>query len=222
MHRRNLVIFSAVVIGAMALLAVWAWFQLPPDAQIPVHWGLDGQPNGYAPKTVGLFLLPFITLGVATVFWAIPVIEPRRANIEKSGKPYAAIWVGVVLLLAAVDLVTTAAALGATFDVTLVVLVAIGALFIVIGNYLPKVRPNYMVGIRTPWTLTSDLSWDRTHRIGGRLFVIEGVAFIILGLLRPASGTLIGVLIGGIVLMLVVLFGYSYRVWKRDPARRAT
>ena len=95
-------------------------------------------------------------------------------------------------------------------------------MFIVIGNYLPKVRPNYMVGIRTPWTLTSDLSWDRTHRIGGRLFVLEGVVFIILGLVRPASGTLIGVLVGGIVLMLVVLFGYSYRVWKTDPARRAT
>jgi uncharacterized membrane protein len=222
MHRRDLVIFSAMVIGAMTLLGIWAWLRLPADAQIPVHWGLDGQPNGYAPKTVGLFLLPLITLGIAAVFWAIPVIEPRRANIEKSGKAYAAIWVGVVLLMAAVDVATTAAALGATFDISLVVLVATGLLFIVIGNYLPKVRPNYMVGIRTPWTLTSDLSWDRTHRIGGRLFVLEGVVFIILGLVRPASGTLIGVLVGGIVIMLVVLFGYSYRVWKTDPARRAT
>jgi uncharacterized membrane protein len=222
MHRRDLLVFSALVIGAMTLLGIWAWFQLPADAQIPIHWGLDGQPNGYAPKAVGLFLLPLITAGVAAIFWLIPVIEPRRANIEKSGKPYAAIWVGVVLLLAAVDLATTAAALGATFDITLVVLVATGVLFMVIGNYLPKVRPNYMVGIRTPWTLTSDLSWDRTHRLGGRLFVLEGIAFILLGLIRPASGTFIGVLIGGIVLMLIVLFGYSYRVWKSDPARRAT
>ena len=141
MHRRDLVIFSALVIGAMTLLGIWAWLQLPADAQIPVHWGLDGQPNGYAPKTVGLFLLPLITLGIAAVFWAIPVIEPRRANIEKSGKAYAAIWVAVVLLMAAVDVATTAAALGATFDISLVVLVATGLLFIVIGNYLPKVRP---------------------------------------------------------------------------------
>ncbi len=222
MERRNLVIFSAIVVIAMTVLGIWAWFQLPADAQIPIHWGADGQPNGYAPKTVGLFLLPLITVGVVALFWAIPVIEPRRANILKSAKAYQAIWVGTVLLLAAIDLVTTAAALGATFDITLVVFVALGVLFIVIGNYLPKVRPNYMVGIRTPWTLTSDLSWDRTHRVGGRLFVLEGIAFIVIGLVRPAAGLLIGVVIGGIVLMLVILFGYSYRVWKTDPGRRTT
>jgi uncharacterized membrane protein len=222
MDRRNLAIFSAVVIAAMMLLGVWAWLQLPATAQIPIHWGADGQPNGYAPKTVGLFLLPLITLGVAAVFWAIPVIEPRQANILKSGKAYQAIWAGTLVLLAVIDLVTTAMALGATFDIILIVFVAVGALFIVIGNYLPKVRPNYMVGIRTPWTLTSDLSWDRTHRIGGRLFVLEGILFIVLGLVRPASGTLIVVLIGGIVFMLVILFAYSYRVWKTDPGRRAT
>lgn len=222
MERRNLVIFSAMVVTAMTVLGIWAWFQLPADAQIPIHWGADGQPNGYAPKTVGLFLLPLITVGVVALFWAIPVIEPRRANILKSAKAYQAIWVGTVLLLAAIDLVTTAAALGATFDITLVVFVALGVLFIVIGNYLPKVRPNYMVGIRTPWTLTSDLSWDRTHRVGGRLFVLEGIAFIVIGLVRPAAGLLIGVVIGGIVLMLVILFGYSYRVWKTDPGRRTT
>jgi uncharacterized membrane protein len=222
MNRRNLAIFSAIVVAAMTVLGVWAWFQLPADAQIPIHWGVDGQPNGYAPKTVGLFLLPLITVGVAAVFWAIPVIEPRRANILKSGKAYRAIWVGTVLLLAAIDLVTTAAALGATIDITLVVFVAVGMLFIVIGNYLPKVRPNYMVGIRTPWTLTSDLSWDRTHRIGGRLFVLEGIVFIVMGLVRPAQGMFVAVLIGGIVLMLVVLFAYSYWVWKTDPGRRTT
>ena len=222
MNRRNLAIFSAIVVAAMTVLGVWAWFQLPADAQIPIHWGVDGQPNGYAPKTVGLFLLPLITVGVAAVFWAIPVVEPRRANILKSGKAYQAIWVGTVLLLAAIDLVTTAAALGATIDITLVVFVAVGMLFIVIGNYLPKVRPNYMVGIRTPWTLTSDLSWDRTHRIGGRLFVLEGIVFIVMGLVRPAQGMFVAVLIGGIVLMLVVLFAYSYWVWKTDPGRRTT
>jgi uncharacterized membrane protein len=217
-----LLIVSAAVVGAMLVLGAWAWLQLPADAQVPIHWGVDGQPNGYAPKTIGLFLVPLITIGIAAVFWAIPVVEPRRVNIEKSAKAYTAIWLAVVILLGLVDLALTAAALGATFDITLVVFAGVGTLFIVIGNYLPKVRPNYLVGIRTPWTLTSDLSWDRTHRVGGRLFVIEGVAFIIVGLIRPPAGLLLGLLIGGIVLMLVVLFGYSYRVWTQDPGRRAT
>jgi uncharacterized membrane protein len=219
-NRRPLGIFSAVVVAGMVLLSGWAWLQLPADAQVPIHWGPDGQVNGYADKTTGLFLVPLITVGVAALMWIIPVIEPRRTNIERSAKPYAAIWIGVIGLLAAIDVVVVAAALGAQFDTTLVVFVAVGLLFIVIGNYLPKVRSNYLVGIRTPWTLTSERSWDRTHRIGGRLFVIEGVAFILLGIVRPAAEVLLVTMLGGIVLMLVFVFAYSYRVWKEDPAKR--
>jgi uncharacterized membrane protein len=122
--------------------------------------------------------------------------------------------------MATIDVVVVAAAMGADLDMTLIVFVATGALFIVIGNYLPKVRSNYLMGIRTPWTLTSELSWDKTHRVGGRLFVIEGIVFVLVGLLRPAPEVLIVVLIGGIAVMLVFVFGYSYRVWLTDPARR--
>ena len=222
MNRRGPAIFSAIVVGVLVLVSVWAWIQLPADAQVPIHWGANGEIDGYASKTIGLFLLPLTTAGVAALFWVIPTIEPRRANFEKSGTAYTAIWISVVLLLAGIDLVAVAAAMGSELDTSLIVFVGTGALFIVIGNYLPKVRPNYMMGIRTPWTLTSDLAWDRTHRIGGRLFVLEGVAFILLGVLRPPPGALIAVLIGGIAMLLVFVFAYSYRVWKSDPAKRTT
>jgi uncharacterized membrane protein len=220
MDRGRLVAFSAAVVAGMLLLGAWAWLSLPPDAQVPIHWGADGQANGWAPKTVGLFLVPLITIAVVALFWAIPVIEPRRANILKSEKAYGAIWVGIVGLLAVVDVVSIAAALGATIDTTMVVLVSVGILFIVIGNYMPKVRSNYLMGIRTPWTLTSELSWTRTHRLGGRLFVLEGIAYVLVGLLRPPPEILLVVLLGGVLLMLVVVFAYSYVVWKADPAKR--
>lgn len=220
MDRRRLTVFSALVVGAMLLLGVWAWLVLPADAQVPIHWGPGGQADGYASKTIGLLLLPLTVAGVAALFWVIPIIEPRRVNIERSGKAYAAIWVAVVLMLAGMDVVAVAAALGAAIDMTLIMFVATGALFIVIGNYLPKVRPNYLMGIRTPWTLTSDLAWDRTHRVGGRVFVLEGLAFILVGLVRPSPETLVVVLIGGIVIMLVFVLAYSYRVWKTDPLKR--
>jgi immunity protein, SdpI family len=219
-NRRSFAVFSALVVGALLVLSGWAWLQLPADAQVPIHWGADGQPNGYASKTVGLLLLPLTTAGVAALFWLIPVIEPRRANLEKSGKAFSAIAVGVVALLAAIDVLVVAAAVGADIDMTLIVFVGIGLLFVVIGNYLPKVRSNYLVGIRTPWTLTSERSWDRTHRLGGRLFVLEGIVLILLGLIRPAPGILVGAIVVGIAALLVVLFAYSYRVWKSDPARR--
>jgi uncharacterized membrane protein len=222
MDRRRPTVFSAIVIAAMAVVSAWAWLALPADAQVPIHWGPSGAPDGWAGKTIGLFLLPLVTIGIAALLWVIPVVEPRRANFEKSGKAYGAIWVAIIGLMAAIQLVAVAAALGWDIDMTLVALVGTGVVFVVIGNYLPKVRPNYMMGIRTPWTLTSDLAWDRTHRLGGRLFVVEGIVFILLGLVRPPAESFVVVLIGGIVLMLVFCFAYSYRVWKTDPQRRAT
>jgi uncharacterized membrane protein len=101
-------------------------------------------------------------------------------------------------------------------------LIAAGALFVVIGNYLPKTRPNYLLGIRTPWTLTSDLSWTRTHRVGGRLFMLEGAILVASGLLDVGSGALLGLIIGGLALIVGIMFAYSYVVWKDDPARRTT
>jgi len=221
MDRRRLVTFSAAVVAGMVAIGAWAWIQLPAGADVPIHWGPDGTPNGYASKTVGLLLLPLIAAGVAVLLAAIPRIEPRRANLERSGKAYGAIWAGVMLLLGGIQVIVVATSLGATLDVSRLMLFGTGALFIVIGNYLPKVRSNYMVGIRTPWTLTSDLAWDRTHRLGGRLFVVEGLVFLVLGLIGVAPEYLVIAIVAAIVVLVVVLFGYSYQVWKSDPARRS-
>ncbi len=220
MKVRPMIIYSGVVVGLMLALSAWAWTQLPADASVPIHWGVDGKANGFASKPIGLLLLPAMTLGITALFALIPRIEPRRANLERSTTAYRATWVGVITLLGVIHAAAIAAALGADFDITRVVLIAIGALFIVIGNYLPKVRPNYLMGIRTPWTLASDLSWQKTHRVGGRLFVLEGVVFLVLGLLGAAPQWLAIAIVAGVVAILVVLFAYSYQVWKIDPARR--
>jgi uncharacterized membrane protein len=220
MNVRPMLIYSAVVVGLMLALSAWAWTQLPADASIPIHWGIDGQANGYAPKLIGLLLLPAITIGIAALFAVIPRVEPRRANLERSSTAYRATWIGVVTLLGVIQAAIIAAALGATFEVDRVVLVGVGALFIVIGNYLPKVRPNYMMGIRTPWTLTSDVSWQKTHRLGGRLFVLEGLAFLVLGLVGASPQWMVVAIVGAVVILVAVLFAYSYQVWKVDPEKR--
>ncbi len=222
MNRRPMILLSVAVVAAMLVLAAWAWAQLPADAQVPVHWGVDGRPDGFADKTVGLFLLPGIAALIAILLAVIPSIEPRRANLERSGKPYGATWIGVMLLLGVIHVLAVGVALGAELDVTRIVLMAAGALFVVIGNYLPKTRPNYLLGIRTPWTLTSDLSWTRTHRVGGRLFMLEGAILVASGLLDVGSGALLGLIIGGLALIVGIMFAYSYVVWKDDPARRTT
>ena len=152
----------------------------------------------------------------------IPRFEPRRANLERSGKAYGATWVAVVALVGLLQLLVVAAALGVSFDMSRIMLFAIGILFIVIGNYLPKVRPNYLMGIRTPWTLSSDLSWVRTHRIGGRLFVFEGLVLVLLGIAGIVPVAFVAVILVGLVVLLLVVVAYSYQVWKVDPQRRRT
>lgn len=222
MNRRPMILFSAGVIAAMLLVSAWTFTQLPAGAQVPVHWGIDGQIDAYAPKETGLFFLPVLTAVLAAMLAVIPRYEPRRANLERSSKAYGAVWIAAILLMGAVHVMFIAAALGAVFDVTQPILIGIGALLVVVGNYLPKVRPNYIMGIRTPWTLASDLSWARTHRIGGRLFVVEGLVLVVLGVLGVREVLVVIAVLGSAVVGLVAVFAYSYRVWKLDPEKRST
>jgi uncharacterized membrane protein len=161
-----------------------------------------------------------MTAGIAALLAVIPRFEPRRANLERSGKAYAAIWIAVVSLLGAVHVLSVAVALGAVLDMSRLIPIGVGLVFVVIGNYLPTVRPNYLVGIRTPWTLASDLSWVRTHRVGGRIFVIEGLALIALGLVGVGAEMLAVAIVGAVAIAIVIAIVYSYRVWKVDPEKR--
>jgi uncharacterized membrane protein len=215
-----MIVASVAIVAAMLALSGWAWLQLPTDALVPIHWGPNGEPDAFADKTLGLLVLPAVTACLAAVLWAIPSIEPRRENLARSATAYRATWLGAVLLLGGLHGLAVAAALGAELDVTRIVLIATGALLIVIGNYLPKVRSNYLLGIRTPWTLTSDLSWHRTHRLGGRLFVIAGVVLIALGASNVAGDLPAAALVALIVVPVAGLFAYSFFVWRSDPDRR--
>lgn len=221
MNIRPMLTYSAIIVVGSLALSAWAWTQIPDDALVPIHWGIDGRADGFAPKPVGLLIMPIAAAVVAALLAVVPRIEPRRANLERSGKAYGATWIAVMTVLGGVHVLAIAVALGATLDVARIVLTGTGAMFVVIGNYLPKVRPNYLMGIRTPWTLSSDLSWVKTHRIGGRLFVVEGLILVVLGLLRPEPVVLAIGLVGAIAAILIVSVVYSYRVWRLDPERRS-
>lgn len=218
MNLRPLAIAAVVVVGVMLLMAAWAWGQVPAGAQVPIHWGVDGRPDGYASKEFALLFTPVLTSGVAALLYFLPRFEPRAQNLARSGPAYVQVCVAVLAVMVTVQLMVVLAAVGSPLDITLVLSVVTGVLFIVIGNVLGKVRSNFMFGVRTPWTLSSDLAWNKTHRLVGRLFVLLGVATIVVGLAGNPTAFLV-VLLGGIGLVLVVAFVYSYRVWKSDPAK---
>ena len=217
MNRKPGLIASALSIAFMGAVTLWAWPQIPAARQIVIHWNAAGNPDGYAGKGVALLLLPILVLVIALLLAVIPQIEPRRLNLARSGKPYLAAWIGILVVLAGAQLLIVLAAVGHPATVVTIASLLVGGLLIVIGNYLGKARSNFSFGIRTPWTLSSDLSWDKTHRLAGRVFVATGVAMIIAGLTR--SGTVFGVVLVVLLALIAMVTVYSYVIWRGDPLK---
>ncbi len=178
MNLRPFAIVAVVAVAIMIGMSAWAWFQVPADAQIPIHWAADGTPNGYASKTFALLFLPALGAGLGALLYVLPRFEPRSQNLARSGSAYVQVCSGVMIVLVVTQLSIVLAAVGRPLPVNLVVGLAVGGLFVVLGNVLGKVRSNFIFGVRTPWTLTSDLAWNRTHRLVGRLFVVLGLAVL--------------------------------------------
>jgi uncharacterized membrane protein len=204
-----------LIIAAMSAVATWAWQQVP--GRLPVHWNIHGQVDRWGGKFEGLLLLPIIALGLYLLTLILPLIDPGRHNYQNFAKAFNVIRIALLLFLALIYGVTILAAFGRQLDMTTIMFVAMGILFIVLGNVMPKIRPNWFVGVRTPWTLSSKLSWDKTHRLAGWLFVFMGVLFLLAAMANTGWILLAMLMIDAVCL--VWIFVYSYIVYRRDPKR---
>jgi uncharacterized membrane protein len=203
------------VIAAMFAAAVAVW-PSAPDA-IPVHWNVRGEVDRFGGRFEGLLLLPLITLGIYLLLRYVPRIDPLRANYARFAAVYTAIRWAVLLLMAGIYAMIIAWVLHAPIDLSRLVPAAVGVLLVFFGSVLGRVKPNWFVGIRTPWTLSSRRSWERTHRLGGWLFVGLGALLLLSGALGLES--LGPVLFGALVAVVIVLVVYSYFVWRGDPGK---
>ncbi|MDJ0756132.1 MAG: SdpI family protein [Ardenticatenaceae bacterium] len=207
---------SAAVVLIMTVVSFWAWGQIPEGAQIPVHWNARGEVDRYGSVFEGLFLMPLIMVGITGLLYAIPKIEPRRLNIAQSIKAYKAVWIGLLIFMSILHGALILSVLGYAVNIGFLVPMMMGILFVILGNYMGKIRSNFMFGIRTPWTLSSELSWNKTHRLGGRLFVLVGLLMIVTSFI-PASEFWVYVMMSSVFGMVIVLFVYSYLVYRSDP-----
>jgi uncharacterized membrane protein len=203
------------MLGLMASFSAWAWSSAPE--RVPIHWNLLGEVDGYGSKAFGLLLLPAIAAGLYALLWFLPRIDPGRANLENSAKAYGAIRLSLMTFLTALHIVCVRAALGAQINMSLFMGLSMGVLFVVLGNYLGKLRPNWFAGIRTPWTLSSELSWTKTHRLAGPVFMLMGLGMGILGI-WPA-GWVLAVVLTLDAFALLGLVVYSYVIWRNAPDR---
>lgn len=207
-------IVSAVFVAIAVGVAIWLYPRLPP--RLPVHWDTSGQANGYAPRFWGAAMWPLLIAGLAAVTAVLPAISPRRFEIT----PFAGIYDLLMLAIQGVMLVIGMAALlagaGYALPMSTIAPLAVGVLLMVLGNYMGKLRRNFFMGIRTPWTLASEAVWERTHRMAGWLFVLGGAVMVVAALAGAVRGRL---LLAVIVVVALVPVVYSYFVYRRLEGR---
>jgi uncharacterized membrane protein len=202
-----------IILAGMFAGAAIAWPHAPD--RIPVHWTINGQVDRYGGRFEGLLLMPLVALGIYVLMLVLPRIDPGRANYARFRGAYNAIRIALLVLFAVFYVVIQLWVWTGHADIALIAPLAMGIVSIVLGAVLGKIRPNWFVGIRTPWTLSSKVSWVRTHRAGGWLFMVVGLATIGATFISPrlAFWVLIGGLIGGTVALVI----YSYVLWRQDP-----
>jgi uncharacterized membrane protein len=167
---------SALFILVALVAAVWLYPQLP--AQVPVHWDLHGQINGTLPRLWGAAFPVLIILALAVLTVLLPLISPQQFEIQPFAAAYGVMMLAVQGMMLAVGLAVLLAGAGYALPIPAIAMLAVGVLLMVLGNYMGKLRKNFFIGIRTPWTLASDAVWERTHRMAGWLFVAAGLVMV--------------------------------------------
>ncbi|MDQ3097714.1 MAG: SdpI family protein [Chloroflexota bacterium] len=204
----------AIIAGLFAW-SIYLW-PIAPES-LPVHFDLSGNVDRMGSKLEVLFAVPAVTLILYLVLRLLPRLDPARENYASFAGAYATLRLALVVMLALVDLAVLLPLVGVPIDQAAAIRLLLGGLLVAFGSVMGKIRPNWFVGIRTPWTLDSKESWVRTHRVGGWVFLLGGLTFIASLPLPTTLGLMLsfGVMAIGMVWIVV----YSFLIWRRDPVR---
>jgi len=175
--------------------------------QVPIHWNYAGEVDNWGSRQVGAFLFPGIMIGTYLLFLFLPFADPRRERYNQFRKVYHVFKIIIILFMVAIYFISSLNTLGYNVSVNKLMPLLVGLLFIIIGNYMAKIKPNWFMGIRTPWTMSSEENWTKTHRVGGKIFIFGGILMAITGFL-PVEFRL-PVFIATIIIILFGTVGYS-------------
>lgn len=212
---RSELIPFVLIVGAW-ILSIYFYMHFPD--KVPTHWNVQGEVDGWSSKSFGAFMLPAIMTGTYLLFLVFPILDPKKERYQEFFKPFWVFRVALIAIFFALYVLTGLAGLGFSIPIGIMVPALIGGMFIVIGNYFGKVKSNWLFGIRTPWTLSSETVWNKTHRLGGKMFIIGGVLLLFMGLL-PSSWVM-PVFILVIILAALVPMVYSYLEYRKEEKHR--
>ncbi|OGM02953.1 hypothetical protein A3K72_01760 [Candidatus Woesearchaeota archaeon RBG_13_36_6] len=205
---------TIIVLGIILLSFIIATYVYPqmPD-KIASHWNAQGQVDGYMSKFLGLFLMPLISLGLFLLFVLIPEIDPLKQNVQKFRRYYDLFIILFITFLFYLYLLTIFWNLNFRFNMIQMLLPSFGILFYYIGILTENTKRNWFIGIKTPWTLSNDKVWYKTHKLGGKLFKITGI-IAFLGILFQKYAILF-VLVPAIFVTFYV-YVYSYLEYQKQ------
>ena len=173
---KTLIICSIITILPI-FIGLMLWNQLPE--QMPTHWNAAGEVDGWSSKPFAIFGLPLIMLGAQWLCVLGSLADPKKAN-HPDKVLHLVFWI-IPVLSVVLNAITIAAALGKEVRIEVFMPILVGLILTIVGNYMPKCKQNYTIGIKIPWTLNSEENWNRTHRFAGWLWTFSGVGIMATG-----------------------------------------
>ncbi|MFH1802919.1 MAG: SdpI family protein [archaeon] len=212
---RPAITVAIVLVVLSFLMGIYFYPQMPPE--LDTHWGADGEANGQGSKFTALFAIPIVSVILLVLFLVIPKIDPKKENIKKFKGSYEALVFVIVAFMFYLYILYLLWNLGADFNFTLLLLPAFTLLFLFMGFVLEKAEPNWFVGIRTPWTLSSENVWHKTHKLGAKLFKIAALITLFGFVFQGLAIWFVVVPVIAFALYLVV---YSYVEYRKEKPKK--
>jgi len=166
-------IVNAVLIVFMFLIGIFLYPQLPD--QIPMHWNVMGQIDGYMSKPIGVWFMPVLTILMYISFQIFPNFDPKKNKYKLFKHEWEIMQMAMVGFFTYMQCIILYLTLHPTVSIMPLMFIGLGTLFILMGNYMSKIRQNYFIGVKVPWTLSSEDNWNKTHRFASWCFVIAGI-----------------------------------------------
>ena len=199
-------LLTSIVILLPVVAGLLLWQQLPE--QVPTHWNAQGEVDGYSTKAFVVFGMPLILLSIQWICALATGADPKRKNHPEK-VIHLVLWL-IPVLSVVMQAMSYLAALGKSVQVEWAMPLTLGLLFVILGNYMPKCRLNYTIGIKLPWTLNSEENWDRTHRLAGWIWVVGGLVVMVSGFVGG-----IWLMLGITLVMTIIPVVYSYTLYKK-------
>lgn len=210
MTRNRALLVGLVLLLVAAGLSAWAYPSLPE--RVPTHWDMAGHANGYSSRLFAVSLGPAIIAFTGLLMLVLPAISPQGFRLEESAEPFYLSVLAIMGVLLVLHCMTIRAELTESSPSAVLIFASIGVLLAVMGNLMRRLKKNFWIGVRTPWTLASDEVWTRTNRLGGLLLEVGGVAVVAASFFNKAA---IATLIAVIVIIAVVPIAYSYVIYRQ-------